>query len=172
MDLNNAQGAELAVKHLLEKGYRRIGYLGSNARNGFSKRRVKGYEQALSSQQPCIYPTDGTAEQAMQQAMEALWGAEHPDAFVCNDNLTAFGLLKAVRACGLGCPRDVGIVTFDNYPLAEFTDPALTSVDVDTALLGEQAARLLFQQIDHHTPNQQIVLGTTLVERISSDRME
>lgn len=63
-------------------------------------------------------------------------------------------------------------MTFDNYPLAEFTDPALTSVDVDTALLGEQAARLLFQQIDHHTPNQQIVLGTTLVERISSDRME
>lgn len=172
VDLNNAQGAELAVKHLLEKGYRRIGYLGSNARNGFSKRRVKGYEQALSSQQPCIYPTDGTAEQAMQQAMEALRGAEHPDAFVCNDNLTAFGLLKAVHACGLGCPRDVGIVTFDNYPLAEFTDPALTSVDVDTALLGEQAARLLFQQIDHHTPNQQIVLGTTLVERISSDRME
>ena len=172
VDLNNAQGAELAVKHLLEKGYRRIGYLGSNARNGFSKRRVKGYEQALSLQQPCIYPTDGTAEQSMQQAMEALRGAEHPDAFVCNDNLTAFGLLKAVRACGLGCPLDVGIVTFDNYPLAEFTDPALTSVDVDTALLGEQAARLLFQQIDHHTPNQQIVLGTTLVERISSDRME
>lgn len=172
VDLNNTQGAELAVKHLKQKGYGRIAYLGSTARTGFSKRRIKGYEQALPEQESLLYPTDGTVEHAQQLGMEVLAQSERPDAFLCGDNMTAYGLLKAARACGLQCPRDVGIVTFDNYPLAEFTDPPLTSVDVDTALLGEQAARLLFQQIDHHTPNQQIVLGTTLVERISSDRME
>lgn len=85
--------------------------------------------------------------------------------------MSAFGLLKAARAEGLSIPAQIGVVTFDNYPLAEFTDPPLTSVDVDTALLGEQAARLLFQHIDHHTPSQQVLLGTTLIERASSQRM-
>ena len=54
--------------------------------------------------------------------------------------------------------RRIGIVAFDNYPLAEYTEPQLTIVDIDTSLLGEQAAQLLFQQIDNRTGNQQIML--------------
>lgn len=171
VDVNNAQGAEMAVAHLLQRGYRRVAYLGGEGRTGFSRRRVKGYEKALDKQSALVFPTDGTAEGAQRAALEALESADRPDAFLCNDNLTAFGLLRAVRAAGLSVPGDVGIATFDNYPLAEFTDPPLTAVDVDTALLGEQAARLLFQHIDHHTPAQQILLGTTLIDRASSRRM-
>lgn len=171
VDVNNAQGAEMGVAHLLEHGYRRVAYLGGQGRTGFSKRRVKGYEKALEKQDPLVFPTDGTVEGAERTALEALGAAGRPDAFLCNDNLTAFGLLKATRTMNLRVPQDVGIVTFDNYPLAEYTDPPLTAVDVDTALLGEQAARLLFQHIDHHTPSQQVLLGTTLIDRISSCRM-
>lgn len=171
VDVNNAQGAEMGVAHLLEHGYRRVAYLGGQGRTGFSKRRVKGYEKALEKQEPLVFPTDGTVEGAERTALEALGAAGRPDAFLCNDNLTAFGLLKATRTMNLRVPQDVGIVTFDNYPLAEYTDPPLTAVDVDTALLGEQAARLLFQHIDHHTPSQQVLLGTTLIDRISSCRM-
>lgn len=171
VDVNNAQGAEMGVAHLLEHGYRRVAYLGGQGRTGFSKRRVKGYEKALEKQEPLVFPTDGTVEGAERTALEALGAAGRPDAFLCNDNLTAFGLLKATRTVNLRVPQDVGIVTFDNYPLAEYTDPPLTAVDVDTALLGEQAARLLFQHIDHHTPSQQVLLGTTLIDRISSCRM-
>ena len=145
VDVNNAQGAEMGVAHLLERGYRRVAYLGGQGRTGFSKRRVKGYEKALEKQEPLVFPTDGTVEGAERAALEALGAAGRPDAFLCNDNLTAFGLLKATRTMNLRVPQDVGIVTFDNYPLAEYTDPPLTAVDVDTALLGEQAARLLFQ---------------------------
>ena len=63
------------------------------------------------------------------------------------------------------------MATFDNYPLAEFTDPPLTAVDVDTALLGEQTARLLFQKINRQTADQQVLLCTSLIERESSRRM-
>ncbi|MCI5957809.1 MAG: LacI family transcriptional regulator [Clostridiales bacterium] len=171
VDVNNAQGAEMAVSHLRSRGYQRIAYLGGEGRTGFSKRRVKGYEKTLENQDALVYPTDGTVEDAQRAAAQALGRAIRPDAFLCNDNMSAFGLLKAARAEGLSIPEQIGVVTFDNYPLAEFTDPPLTSVDVDTALLGEQAARLLFQHIDHHTPSQQVLLGTTLIERASSQRM-
>ncbi len=171
VDVNNAQGAEISVRHLIERGYKRVAYLGGEDRTGFGKRRAKGYEKALGDQEALVYPTDGTVEDAQRAALVALGRADRPDAFLCNDNMTAFGLLRAARTLGLTVPGDVGVVTFDNYPLAEFTDPPLSSVDVDTALLGEQAARLLFQHIDHHTPSQQVLLGTTLIERESSHRM-
>ncbi len=172
VDVNNEQGGAMAVEHLRQMGYARIAYLGGGGRTGFVKRRVKGYLSALVREtEALVLPTDGTAEDARRAAHEALRAEIRPDAFLCNDNLAAFGLLKAAKALGLRVPDELGVATFDNYPLAEFTDPPLTAVDVDTALLGEQTARLLFQKINRQTADQQVLLCTSLIERESSRRM-
>ena len=67
-------------------------------------------------------------------------------------------------------PSELGIVAFDNYPLAEYTDPPLTIVDIDTGMLGDQTAQLLFRRIDKRSSNQQIMLSTNLIIRKSSER--
>ena len=103
-------------------------------------------------------------------AIETLKKNEHPDAFICNDNLAAFGLLKACREWRLPVPQEIGIVAFDNYPLAEYMDPPLTIVDIDTAMLGEQSVQLLFRRIENKVGNQQIMLATNLIVRASSER--
>lgn len=169
VDNNNEQGAEMAVRHLQEMAYSNIAYLGGYQKRGFTKRRVKGYQRANTGRET-IFATDGTSENAYAVAMEALKQPEHPDAFVCNDNLAAFGLLKACKELKLDVPNDVGIVAFDNYPLAEYTDPQLTIIDIDTAMLGEQTAQLLFRRIENKAGNQQIMLSTTLVKRASTER--
>ncbi len=172
VDVNNEQGGAMAVEHLRQMGYARIAYLGGGGRTGFVKRRVKGYLSVLVREtEALVLSTDGTAEDARRAAHEALRAEIRPDAFLCNDNLAAFGLLKAAKALGLRVPDELGVATFDNYPLAEFTDPPLTAVDVDTALLGEQTARLLFQKINRQTADQQVLLCTSLIERESSRRM-
>ena len=117
-----------------------------------------------------ILNTDGTAENAYTLAFDALKTDDHPDAFVCNDNLAAFGLLKACKELHLSVPQEIGIVAFDNYPLAEYMDPPLTIVDIDTAMLGEQSVQLLFRRIENKVGNQQIILSTNLVVRASSER--
>ena len=61
-------------------------------------------------------------------------------------------------------------MAFDNYPLAEYMDPPLTIVDIDTAMLGEQSAQLLFRRIENKVGNQQIMLSANLVVRASSER--
>lgn len=172
VDVNNEQGAALAVEHLYERGYRQIAYAGGDGKTGFVKRRVIGYLGALrQGEAPMIFPTDGTAQDAQRVILEAMAAPQRPDAFLCNDNLTAFGVLKALKSLELGVPGQAGLVTFDNQPLAEYTDPPLTAVNVDTALLGEQTARLLFQRIKRPLSNQQIMLGAALIERESSHRM-
>ncbi|MBQ9197369.1 MAG: LacI family DNA-binding transcriptional regulator [Clostridia bacterium] len=169
VDNNNEQGAEMAVRHLLAMGFSHIAYLGGHRKRGFTTRRIRGYQNANPGAE-IILPTDGTSENAHAIALETLRKENRPDAFVCNDNLAAFGLLKACRELGLLIPRDVGIVAFDNYPLAEYMDPPLTIVDIDTAMLGEQTAELLFRRIENKGGSQQIMLSTNLVIRASSER--
>lgn len=174
VDVNNTQGGEAAVLHLLERGFQKIAYLGGNENQQFVKNRIKGYRRGLEAggiSQSIVIQTDGTAEDSKAQAGKLMASPGRPDAFLCNDNAAAYGLLKAARELGLNIPQDIGVVTFDNYPLAEFTDPPLTAVDIDTALLGEQGAALLFQRIGRRTPNQQILLSATLIQRESTKRV-
>jgi DNA-binding LacI/PurR family transcriptional regulator len=93
-----------------------------------------------------------------------------PDSVLCNDNMVALGVIQAAKKLSISIPDELGIVTFDNYPIAEYVDPSLTVVDIDTALLGEQTANLLFQCIERISTNQQTLLGTSLIERESSSR--
>ena len=169
VDNNNEQGAEMAVRHLQKMGYHQIAYLGGYQKRGFTKRRVRGYQNANSGKE-IILSTDGTSENAYGEAIRELKKESHADAFVCNDNLAAFGLLKACRELRLRIPDEIGIVAFDNYPLAEYVDPPLTIVDIDTAMLGEQTAQLLFRRIENGGGSQQIMLSTSLVIRASSER--
>ncbi len=171
VDNNNEQGGELAARHLLDCGYGSLAYLGGDQKRGFTKRRVRGFRKAAGEHAP-VYSTDGTAEDAYAAASKLLKSENAPCAFVCNDNLSAFGLLRACRELSLPVPARVGVVAFDNYPLAEYTDPPLTIVDIDTAMLGEQSARLLFRRIDNRTGCQQIMLSTALIERKSTERMK
>lgn len=170
VDVNNEQGAALAARHMYERGYRRIAYVGGDGKAGFVKRRVMGYLGEIDHA-PMIFKADGSAQDAERAAREAMSAAVCPDAFLCNDNLTAFGVLKALKAMHIAVPDQVGLVTFDNAPLAEYTDPPLTAVDVDTALLGEQTARLLFQRIKRPAAGQQVMLSAALIERESTCRM-
>lgn len=169
VDNNNEQGAEMAVRHLQKMGYQKIAYLGGYLKRGFTKRRIRGYQNANEGEETILH-TDGTSENAYALALTELQKENHPDAFVCNDNLAAFGLLKACKELHLSIPQEIGIVTFDNYPLAEYMDPPLTIVDIDTAMLGEQTAQLLFRRIENKVGNQQIMLSTDLVIRASSER--
>ena len=172
VDVNNEQGAAMAVEHLYARGYQRVAYLGGDESAGFVKRRLKGYRGALRGGNTPVYlQTDGSIQAAGDAALKAMATPEAPDAFLCNDNLTAFGALKALKTAGWAVPRQVGLAVFDDYPLAAFTEPPLTAVNVDTAMLGEETALLLFQRIERHVTNRQTMLCTTLIERESTCRM-
>jgi DNA-binding LacI/PurR family transcriptional regulator len=171
VDVNNEQGAAQALEHLYGQGYRHIAFLCGSEKAGFVKRRLRGYRAALAEGSPRIeLSIDGTAESARVAVAKALTTQQPPDAFLCDDNLTAFGALKAIKAAGLRVPGQVGLVTFDNEPLAAYTEPPLTAINVDTALLGEESARMLFQRIERKTDGRQTMLCTSLIKRESSCR--
>lgn len=94
---------------------------------------------------------------------------EPPDGIVCSNNFLAFGAIQAIKKRNLSIPRDIKIVSFDNYPLSPYTDPPLSVVDIDVFELGVHAAEALLNKMKN--PNLQIrynIISPTLIVRESS----
>ncbi len=52
--------------------------------------------------------------------------------------MIAYHVLQTLKRKNISVPGETGVVTFDNYPFAQYMDPPLTAVDVDTFGIGEQ----------------------------------
>jgi len=88
--------------------------------------------------------------------------------FAAND-LEALGVLEAARRLGLGVPRDLSVVGFDDSLLAATASPQLTTVRQPFAEMGQVAHRLLIDQMEGREPNSlRVELATTLIVREST----
>lgn len=78
---------------------------------------------------------------------ELLAAHPRPGALLCFNDRIAFGAYQALREAGLEVPDDVSVVSFDDYPLAEWLRPGLTSFAIPHEALGRRAVELLLEQV-------------------------
>jgi len=178
VDIDNTLGAEMIVEHLALQGYTRIAFIGGVANEPIFTNRYTGFVKALRKFDKPIdaeYVKNGPADEAngYRLAHELLAMDNPPDAFVCMSNFAAFGALKAVREIGLTIPHEIGIVTFDDYPLAPYTTPPLTCLHIDTFELGVTAGTMLKERIaDHGKPVEVRLIDPTLIVRESTRKYD
>lgn len=172
ISIANHDGAFEIVQHLIGLGHSRIAMVRGPARNLDAEQRLQGYHAALRAAGLAPSPElevqgDFTESSGYDAAMELLARPAKPTAmFVGNDHM-AIGVMSAIRESGLAVPDDVAIAGFDDIAMARFTSPPLTTVRVNTALLGERAVELLMRA--RRSPNagikQHELLPTSLVIR-------
>jgi Transcriptional regulators len=179
VDIDNENGGQLLAQHLISQGYTRIAFIGGEGcGEPLFDRRVRGCAAALQEHGLALDPRHvlvGTANEAngrlfMSQLL-TLPAEEQPDAVICMNNYTAFGALEAARAAGISLPSQLGIATFDDYPLAPYTYPPLTCLQMDTFELGVQAAHMLMTRISEPSAAaEQRLIPAALITRASTVR--
>lgn len=169
---DNFYGAYQIVAHLIERGHRRIGVVGSlpNAYPSIEERR-RGYMQALRDHDIAAqFFADGhpTNEEAAVAVADLLRRAPEVTAlFCCNDD-AAIGALQAAQASGRRVPGDLSLAGFDDIDTARHLVPALTTMRVDKVSMGRLAVQLLTNRVEFPESGRvTIVLRPTLVERSS-----
>ena len=81
-------------------------------------------------------------------------------------------MLQQYNCLSGSAPTEIGVVTFDNYPFAEYMDPPLTVVDIDTYKLGEMAAEVLINKIkDQNFIQRENLISTELIPRLSTRKV-
>ncbi|SEM21765.1 transcriptional regulator, LacI family [Butyrivibrio sp. ob235] len=172
VDVNNEEGSREAVECLIRSSYKNPMLLVENRQTIFEANRIKGFEDACRSKKIKTYSTHTFSENKIEKIIEEINSGERDtDSFICSNNIIAFKVLRAIKAQKMSVPMDIGVITFDNYPLAEYMEPALSVVDVDTYKMGETAAELLFKSIRGKEKKiKSMLVSTRIIERDSTKR--
>ena len=154
---SNVRAARAMVRHLAERGYRRIGFLGGASeldRRGLD--RLKGYQAEIKALGLCAprvvrlgdSPITMSHGGPAMAAMLEQW--PDTDAVMCVSDMSAFGAIMECHRRGLSVPADVAVAGFGNFEVATCCHPTITTVSVDAygiglhtgeALLGALQAR-------------------------------
>jgi DNA-binding LacI/PurR family transcriptional regulator len=172
--IDNVSGLYKATKYLLEKGHREIGYLKSSIPIQNFRERYEGYLKALAEANltPNVkhtIPLLPTMDGAYEDMVRVLSRKPHlPTAFVADNDIIAFGAMKALKEFNVKIPDEVSIVGFDDMPFCTITEPKLTTINVDKNALGQLAVENLIYIMEREKRIFfKTTLGVTLVERDS-----
>ncbi len=145
---DNSDGARQAVEHLMRLGHKRIAYIANPSSCGTNRDRFIGYKQVLDREaipldQDLIVESDGTPKGGNRAVERLLALAHYPTSFFCFNDMTAIGVICALRKAGLQVPRDKSVVGFDDLDLAPYYCPPLTTVRQPTYQMGQRAIQTL-----------------------------
>jgi len=174
ISIANREGSHDMVRHLIGLGHQRIAMVRGPARNVDAEQRLEGYRSALREAGLGPSPDlevqgDFTEGSGYESAADLIKRVPRPTAvFAANDPM-AIGVMSLVRDAGLSVPGDVAVAGFDDIGMSSYTSPPLTTVRVNTALLGERAVELLMRARRSANPGvkQHELLPTTLAIRAS-----
>ena len=103
-----------------------------------------------------------------RQTQELMELPEPPDAIFAGSDSLASVVLGTLYELGFRCPRDVGVIGFNNIDLSSHMVPPLTTIEVPTADIGKAAVERMLQIIkDKDSSIRRILFPTKLIERKS-----
>ena len=154
VSMENISSEILLVKHMIDGGAKRLGFVGDIGHcNSFYERWV-GFCAALGDaglpvdKALCILEEDselyGDTEWLLEKLSEL---PELPDAFACANDYLALHLMAALKKMGLSIPENVMIAGFDGSPEAAIVEPSLTTASIPSTDIGKLAASLLTERI-------------------------
>jgi LacI family transcriptional regulator len=156
VEVDTAAGIRAGMRHLIDRGHRRIGMIDCEPICDPLVRRRVFAEVAEEHALPVDDRWRVVGEQTLDggaAAFEALHAA-HPDltaVFAFND-LVAIGALQAARRLGIRVPDDCALVGYDGLSVTDLLDPPLTTLHLDKRRLGELAVHQVDQLLADELP--------------------
>jgi len=143
-------GYRQAVLHLKELGHRRIGFIGGTEGIRTSQIRLNAFQKALETAGLTYEPSFtrygdyrvAGGDTAMRSLLKQ---ARRPTAIMTTNDLTAFGVLRALHASGVNVPSQMSVVGFDGITLCDAMCPPLTTV----AISLREMAKACMKALDH-----------------------
>ncbi|MDE7224319.1 MAG: LacI family transcriptional regulator [Acetatifactor sp.] len=160
---DNVGGMELLLRHVYEKGHRRIAYIHGADSSVTQARLTSFYRTAelLGLDVPSEYVKESpyrNTGMAGSITCELLDLNVPPTCILYPDDFSCFGGIRAIKNRGLRIPEDISVAGYDGIRIGRHIEPPLTTLRQDTKALGIQAGEKLVSLIEHPK--------TTLIEQV------
>ncbi|MCD5324579.1 MULTISPECIES: LacI family DNA-binding transcriptional regulator [Pontibacillus] len=170
--VDNYKGTYDAIRLLIEKGHKDIGYISGPLGLTTSNERIAGYKDALreydlSYKEEHVVIEEPSLE-AGKKAMAQLLEETNCTAVMVANNILTLGSVVTLNERNIKVPDDLAMIGYDNYEWTEATNPPLTVIKQPIHEIGEQAAELLIARLeDREAETRHISLPSRLEERQS-----
>ena len=159
-------------RYVLEKGYRKIAYLGVTERDiSVGVKRKQGFKKAIQEVEDCevrFYETLFKIPAAQASAIEIIHEFQ-PSIIVCATDNIALGVMKAAYSEGLTIPKDIALTGFGGYDVTEIMHPGLTTAKFFYKEAGETAAKHIVELVNERPVEKVTISKFEIIERESVD---
>ena len=153
------RAAEMATRHLIEAGHRRILHLAGRSDGFNGSQRLAGYRAALETaglafDESLVLSVGYDPELAASALADYLrtTTTRRPTALFAATLVTAAGALRTLHECGFELPKDFSVIALNDGLLASLVFPQLTTVALQSVEMGSRAAAMLIDQIEENRP--------------------
>jgi LacI family transcriptional regulator, sucrose operon repressor len=161
-------------RYVLEKGYRKIAYLGVTERDiSVGVKRKQGFKKAIQEIDDCdvrFYETLFTIPAAQASAKEIIHEFQ-PAIFVCATDNIALGVLKASYSERITIPQDLAVTGFGGYDVTGIIHPGITTAKFFYKEAGESAARHIVELVNERPVEKVTLSKFEIIERESVDNL-
>ena len=164
------EGIHMAVEHLVSLGHQKIGFMNGCLDSLVSDQRQEAFEDAMKEfglplNEKLMARDDFVSETAKYHIPGFL--EEGVTAILCGNDLLARGVLDCCKEAGYRVPEDISVIGFDDIPIAETTEPPLTTIAQQRNALGRCAYTILNSLVNHVSISKSL-LRPRLVMRAST----
>lgn len=174
IEVDREEGMVELMTHLVSRGFKRIAYLGGPPDLKIETGQFDGYRRGLETN---LLPFDAglvaagdlTSAGGYQSTRRLLSLPDPPDAVVCINDETAFGVLHAAHELGRQIGRDFAVAGFDGVQASRHTEPPLTSLDIPVYDVARQLVKMLVAEITGQPiADRKVLLSPKLLIRAST----
>lgn len=173
--MDNEAGVFTAVEHLRSLGHTKIGHLGSALHTDNFAAREVGFKAAVK-QLDIEYNPSYTfklmpnIDESFNMMTECIKTAKSlPTAFFADNDIIAIGAIRALKQAGIAVPDDISVIGFDDLPICQMIDPALTTIKILKKKMGQLAVSRLIDKLTSGTDEKiKTLVGAKLAVREST----
>ena len=166
---SHEQVGRAVAEFLHRKGRRGLAIVGGDDER--AKRRHDAFQAAAAAlglpEVPVIVvPAPTTLGSGRAALAELMRSRARIDAVFCSSDLLALGVMTQAQAAGIGVPERLAIVGFGDLEFAADLHPALTTVRINGAAIGRQAAQFIIDRAEGRMVAPRVVdIGFSIVDR-------
>ena len=179
VNLDNAEGAAIAMRHLFSLGRKRVAFIGGSLAHYSIAQRAQGdrralfeagllFDPSLETTIDAHLPPEEGAALAMQRLLDTHSPEHAPNAVFAYNDVAALAAMRVALARGLRVPEDIAFVGFDDIPAASHATPSLTTIAIDKEALGARGVQMLLDdapsELTVRLPVQLVVRASTAGE--------
>lgn len=166
---NNFDASYFATNYLIQKGHKKIGFVGNIKTTQSIMDRYLGYCKAMIENDLEINEEHIIKERDdLKNEIDFELGEDLPTAFICNNDKAAYVLIKKLQAKGIHVPDSCSVIGFDDVIHSIFSEPKITTMRVRKEEMAEFAInRLIKRAKDNNIPAQKVIIDADLIERES-----